>query len=198
MINTTAREERKQLILDQETRLAKRLARLVLERPTPPIWMIFIPIFFVFHAWRIRQYGASLKTFADNHLLSRRRALEAAASALASGSAVNIEEILAGVTDLPPQGHAPYRRWITLLTEHYSLLLAGRGTSYGALLRHTYGSHDALQRVFLHIDRAEQELRFALIENLDGDHLQLRTAVESIGDHLAALRREELQDTFTP
>lgn len=189
-------EERKQLILDQETAIAKQLARRVLERPTPPIWMIFIPIFFVFHAWRIKQYGASLKTFADNHLQVRRRALDVAASALISGHPPVQAEGLSSANDLPPQGQAPYRSFLILLIEHYTRLLSCRGSSATTLLRNAYGNADALARALAGLAAAEQELRLALIKNLDGDQRQLHQVVDNIATQLAALTGEEVRRVF--
>lgn len=189
-------EERKQLILDQETTIAKQLARRVLERPTPPIWMIFIPIFFVFHAWRIKQYGTSLKSFADNHLQARRCALDAAASAVASGQPPDLAEILSAVADLPPQGHAPYRQWLTLLIDHYRRLLSCRGASCSALFRNAYGNFAALERAFADLAAAEQEVRLALITTLDGDQQHLRRVVDNIAQQLATLNGEAARQVF--
>lgn len=196
-MNDSTLDSKKQLILDQEQAVANKLARRVLERPTPPIWMIFIPVFFVFHAWRIKQYGASLKVFAENHLKSRRLALDASACAVANGEAVDIEAILATVTDLPSQAREPFRRWLTLLIEHYTLLLTSPGATYALLLRNAYRQLITAHRTGERLARAEQELRFAVLETLDGDSGQLRKVVEHIGQQVEALRRDEIGEAFS-
>ncbi len=42
--------DKKALILDNENSMARRLAVRVFDKPEPPIWMIFVPIFFVLFA----------------------------------------------------------------------------------------------------------------------------------------------------
>ena len=47
--------KKQEQILAREEALANRLALAVLDKPTPPIWMILIPVFFVFYAWKLKQ-----------------------------------------------------------------------------------------------------------------------------------------------
>jgi len=196
-MQTTALLDRQQLILDQETAVANKLARLVMERPTPPIWMIFIPIFFVFHAWRIKQYGSSLKGFAESHLQSRRVALDAAGQAFTSGHPADLDDILSRASDLPAQGPDPYRRLMTLLLEHYQRLLSARSTTYPGLLRQAYGDGADLRQDFAGLVEAEQQLRLALIATLEGDRQQLQTVVDNIGRQLSILKEEEVSQAFS-
>ena len=56
MTDTLARK--KQIILDHEKQLAQNLALGVLDKPKPPLWMIFVPIFFVFFAQKMKHVRA--------------------------------------------------------------------------------------------------------------------------------------------
>ncbi|MDX9835067.1 MAG: NF038143 family protein, partial [Desulfobulbus sp.] len=126
-MNTRTLETNQQLILENEQALAKQLARLVLEKPVPPIWMIFIPIFFVFHAWRIKGYAKGLDDFVDQLLVSRRRALEAATESVRTGNEVDFEAWMNKAAHMQPAAKPLYRQWMTLLVEQYRTLLTAHG-----------------------------------------------------------------------
>ena len=86
-------EDKKRQILNNEEFMARQLARRVIEKPVPAVWMILIPVFFVFYAWKIKQYANGLKDFAEHYLISRRRGLDAAFEAEQSGNLPEIDHI---------------------------------------------------------------------------------------------------------
>ncbi|MCJ7830466.1 MAG: NF038143 family protein, partial [Desulfobacterales bacterium] len=73
--------EKSLLVLQEERLFAAALAAQVIGKPQLSIWMILIPIIFVFFFFRFQKYVAGKKTFADNYLTSRQQALEEALAA---------------------------------------------------------------------------------------------------------------------
>ena len=60
LMTTLSITAKKQDILDHEKKMAHEVALGVLEKPKPPLWMIFVPVFFVFFAQKMRQRSIAL------------------------------------------------------------------------------------------------------------------------------------------
>jgi hypothetical protein len=190
-MTTLSLEEKQQYIWDSEQELARQLALQVLDKPTPPIWMIFIPIFFVFYAWKLKQYTSGLKSFADHYLVSRRRALEASIEAQQRNKTVDIEALLGKADSLPDQVKPLYRQWMILLTGHYAALLTARGSNHAALVRSGYHSKSNYLLFCNRLSQAEHAFNLALLPQIEGQSEDLRAITEKMEAESRALRRQE-------
>lgn len=190
--------KKQEQILAHEEALANRLALAVLDKPTPPIWMILIPIFFVFYAWKLKQYSNGLKDFARHYLISRRRALEAAVAAEETGKQVDIGALVeAAGTNIPEQAKPLYQDWMQLLTEHYLSLLSAQGTSYVALVRNRYQDKTSYLLCNSQLSRAELVFGKALVPQIQGDMTDLLDVLERMEKALADLHRQESERIFS-
>lgn len=196
-MNTLSLEEKKELVLDHEEALAKQMALRVLDKPSPPIWMIFIPVFFVFFAQKMNQYKKGLKDFADNYMISRRWAVDAARDAVASGEEIAIDEILSRVKDLPEAARPTYRQWLQLQAEHYRQLLAAQGNSYPALVRAGYRNKANYLLLCDRLGKAEDALNRALLPGMEGQHQDVRQIIEAMAQASMQLRRQDIEGVFS-
>lgn len=190
-------EEKKDLILANEEALARQMALKVLDKPTPPIWMIFIPVFFVFFAQKMNRYKKGLKDFAENYMISRRWALDAAREAVASGGDLAIDGILAGVKDLPETARPVYRQWLQFQGEHYRQLLTAPGNSYPALVRAGYRNKANYLLLCDRLVKAEDALNRALLPDMEGQHQDVRQIVEAMAQASMQLRRQDIEGVFS-
>jgi hypothetical protein len=159
----SALDAKKALILARESRFADAVGAAVFVKPRVSVWMVLLPILFVFFAYRMQQYKQGRRKFASDFMLTRRRALDAACRAVAAGSAVDVENLVRQAA-LPAELEPAYRDWVSVQAELYRELLIADGrqfeelarsisTSRGAFLLHLNrlsaaekGFYDALQR----------------------------------------------------
>ncbi|NQS70914.1 MAG: hypothetical protein HQQ73_01930 [Desulfobulbaceae bacterium] len=197
MDSQTAAKKYEQILAHEEA-LAKRLALVVLDKPTPPIWMVLIPIFFVFYAWKLKQYANGLKDFSRHYLISRRRALEAAAIAEESGKQVDITPLLAAVDNNIPEETKPlYQEWMQLLSEHYLALLSAKGTDHATLVRNGYRDKTSYLLCSTQLTRAELAFGKALVPQMQGDTTDFLDVLARMDKALADLHRQESEQIFS-
>lgn len=185
------------LILEHEKELAAQLSTLVIDKPKPPLWMIFIPIFFVFFAQKMSQYKKSRENFVENHLKSRRIALEAAMEAEETGSPSDVEAIVTKVGRIPAEARPSYAEWMTTLIDHYRVLLSARGDSLPELVRSGYGSKTNYLLFCNCLNKAENAFRLALLPSMDGDSQDLRHVIQKMNAGLTTLRRQSADSFFS-
>lgn len=188
--------EKKRLILDYERDAAGKLARAVLEKPKPPLWMIFVPVFFVFFAQKMKQYSRGLEDFVDNYLKTRRKALELAVEAVEAGIPADME-IPSNIADhIPDEATIPFQTWMKALVAHYGRLLKSRGENVLALLRDSYPTETDYLLQCNVLNQAENSFNQALLSTIPGDHEDLLFVVDRMIKGLAELRRQEANALF--
>lgn len=190
-------EEKKELILAHEESTANLLARKVLDRPTPSIWMILIPIFFVFNAFKIKEYSKGLKNFSDNYLISRHRALETAVDAEERGVAPKITHLMEKVDSIPVEAQSFFGEWMTILIGHYSALLSASGKSYPELVRAHYRTKQSYSNFHDKLGRVENSFNTSLLSDLEGDDQDLIYTLKRMNDGLSDLRKKEIKEIFS-
>ncbi len=195
-MNKISLEDKQQRILEYEESRAHKLARLVLEKPVPPIWMILIPIFFVFHAQKIKEYSKGLKDFADHYMVSRRRALETALSAIQSGREPDITSLTKLADTIPTEAKPLYSDWITALITHYHNLLNAKGASVEELTRSHYKNKSNYLLVCNHLNAKESAFNSALLPNIDGDSQDILFIAGRLKDGITTLHNQEIETLF--
>lgn len=196
-MNSPAIDERKKLILANETAMARQLALHVMEKPAPRVWMIFVPIFFVFYFWKLKEYEAGLKKFVENYLLPRRKALEAACAAEESGRSFDLEQLASQVGARHDDTRALCVEWLTALVGHFRLLLAASGTSYPALMRSGYRTKSEYLLFCRQLGKAETAFNMALLPTIDGDSTELCRVSETMTGGLSNLRHRQAEEIFS-
>jgi hypothetical protein len=189
-------DEKKRIILGQEIKMARHLALMVMEKPEPPFWASFIPMVFVFYAQKLKQFSSGLDEFADNYLSSRRDALEAATGARMTDSAVDVEKLLEKAGGMPEPAKPFFLKWITLLTDHYMLLLDSHGDCHEALVRNGYASKASYLESCYGIIEAERAFNLALLPGVDGDAQDIIEVVKKMNLAIADLNHHEADMIF--
>ena len=195
-MTTHSLNDKKQQILDHETMLAQLLARQVLDKPKPPLWMIFVPVFFVFFIQKMNQYKSGLEDFVENYLKSRRRALEAAVAAEESGIAVDMEALLETIGNIPQQARPLFAEWMGTLIEHYLLLLTSPGNDHSALVRNAYRNKTNYLLFCNCLNKAENAYNVALLPEMQGDSQDIHHIIQKMDICVTNLRRQDAETIF--
>jgi len=186
----------KSQILENEAAMAAQLARKVIDKPVPPIWMILVPIFFVFHAAKIKQYSRGLKEFAKHYLLSKQRALDTACEAQLQGKSPEIDSLMEKLDAIPPRAKPLYREWMTLLVDHYCSLLTAAGNSHHERIRSHYQSRSSYALFIDQLNRVEFAYNSALLPGIEGDNSDLRDVLDKMKKGQKELRQKEIKEIF--
>jgi len=176
--------------------MAHHLALMVLEKPEPPFWASFIPAVFVFYAQKLKQYSSGLDEFADNYLSFRRDALEAAVAAKMTDSTVDVGKLLEKAGGMTETARPFYLKWITLLTNHYLLLLNSRGTCHEELVRNGYADKGAYLAICDDFIDAERAFNLALLPGVAGDAQDIYKVVQKMNTAIADLSYHEADMIF--
>ncbi|PKN43357.1 MAG: hypothetical protein CVU60_03095 [Deltaproteobacteria bacterium HGW-Deltaproteobacteria-18] len=190
-------DEKKRIILGQEIKMARHLALMVLEKPEPPFWASFIPMVFFFYAQKLRQYSSGLEEFAENYLLSRRDALEAATVAKITNTAVDGAKLLSKAGGMPETARPIYLKWITLLTNHYLVLLNSHGSCHEELVRSGYDGKAAYLASCEDVIEEERAFNLALLPDVAGDTQDIIEVVQKMNMAIAELNYQEADMIFT-
>lgn len=195
-MKSTELEKRKDLILESERETARQLALQVIDKPRPQIWMILIPILFVFYFWKVKEYESSLKNFAENSLIPWQKALEAAFSAEQSGSPLNDELLLDEFVMKRESTRPMCDSWLRVLTTHFRVLLNAEGDSYQDLIRTGYQNKNSYIQFCHQISKTETAYNMALLETIDGDSTELYQVTRTMAEKLRNMRLQSAEIYF--
>jgi hypothetical protein len=188
----TAAQDRIQLIIEHERNFAELLALKVFKKPEVNLWVILIPIFFVFYLNDLKKYKDGRQAFVSNYLKSRQCALQAAAKGLDGGRKPDLEAV-AAKENLPPDGQRKFAELLALLVEHYTILIRAAGTEFQGILLGAYGGYETYAAFLKRLNAAEHALNLALKPQLEESVEDLDDVIESIESYSAAIRRDEAE-----
>lgn len=188
-------DKNKELILNYEKKFADCVAVSVIDKPKLTMWMILIPIIFVYYFYRLKKFADGRKDFAQQFILTRKRALEEASASLASGGKPDMEALVK-LSSAPKETHADYRKWLKVLLDHYQDLLRSKGDSIEILIRSAYKTRTNYLLFLNQLNRVEGQFNAALkpflIENIDG----VNQIVSNIEQRCKQLRHEDARNIF--
>ena len=191
----TSLDSKSQMIEEQERRFAYLLASRVIEKPKLSIWMILVPIIFVYFFYRFNQYKAGRHEFVKNFMISRKRALEAARQTAATGSSVDLDA-LAQQAELPPEARKSYREFLKIFNDYYLDLLQAKGKNFNALVRSTFKSKTDYLIQLNRFNQIEKELNAALRPQIADTTDGFNEIVGIIEQNSAELRRNDADSFF--
>ncbi|MEW6233305.1 MAG: NF038143 family protein [Chloroflexota bacterium] len=186
---------KEQWILAQEEAFADAVGRAILTRPQVSWWMIVLPILFVPFLFRMERFKRDLRQFREQFLISRRRALETAASA-ARGNQLPDLEALVAQAGLSSTLVGSYRAWMTVLVQQYLDLLAADGEGYLGLARAAYGGRANYLLAANQLDTVENTFYAALTRAMAKDDGELAETVAAISRAAIRLRRQLAERLF--
>lgn len=186
---------KKDLIDRHETRLAQRLADRVIFKPPLTVWYILIPVIFVYYFYRWSRYTSGRKEFVEHYMLSRRRAVEAAAECVADGRPPSIETLVSQAR-IPTEAMGEYKAFALVLVEHYMDLLEAAGRDYDTLVRSAYRTRGNYLIFLNRLGQVEKELDKALAPGLVAEHPAVGETITLIEQQAMRLRRAEAERVF--
>lgn len=190
-------DKKQELILAQEKLFAARLGTQVLSKPPLHTWMILIPFLFLFFIQDLIKYKDGLKNFKDNYLLSRKKALLEAVSAIREDRSPDTSS-LANQADLKGNAVALYANLLQVLAEHYVSLLRAEGESFQDLIQSAYGHKRS--NFFLFIDqltKTEKALNTVLLSQLSHDQEGVNSTIKKMETGSGMLHRADAELIFS-
>jgi hypothetical protein len=188
-------KEKSALILEHEEKFAVTLAAQVINKPQLSIWMILIPIFFVFYFNDLNKYKKGSKQFAENYVIDKKRALNEAVDVVDVGRQPDIRA-LSELPDINSKAREKQANILAILVEHYSILLKSKGEDFESLIRAAYGSLTNYLLFLNRLNQAEKEVNKALNLDLKESDEVINDIVSSMESQSERLRRETAESIF--
>lgn len=188
------------LIWNQENQFAYKIAKQVLQKPKISVWLVLIPILFLYYAHKIQQYKAAVHDFSKGVMRSKILALDSAKAEIDSGKK-NLDfqdAFLSSDLESSPNVKRVCEKQIAeveLLKSHYKKLLGQQGSNYQSLIRKTYRT-GAGYRIFLtQLAQAEKAVHDAVLRayHPNEDAQNVTKKMQKIAQ---ALREEEIKSFF--
>jgi len=181
-------EANRESILDYERRLARMVAGEVVDKPILAMWMILIPIFFVFYYFQLKRYRRGLQDFASNFLITRQRTIDRVYDAEISGGAVDIDSVVA-ISDIPSEARGDYRAWVEALAEYYRSLITREGFDYDDLVKAAYPRKPGYLVALDTLNQVESVFNTTLAPLLPGDAESIAAVVSAMQQSVEKNRR---------
>ncbi len=183
------------LILAEEKHFAALVSTKVIDKPKLAVWMILIPVFFVFYFWQLKRYSDGRKTFAEKFIVTRQRALDQALQSAQSGRNPDIETVVAA-SDIPDAIRKDYRRWVAVLIDHYRDLILSKGSSYAALVRSVYKSRTNYLLFLNRLNQVEREFDAALKPHIETTVENVNGIIKLMEESTGSIRRQRAEAIF--
>ncbi|MDP3429692.1 MAG: NF038143 family protein, partial [Desulfomicrobium sp.] len=137
-----------------------------------------------------------LDDFVDNYLVSRRHAMEAALAAMVEDSRVDARQLLKKAGDIPPAAKLLYLEWVTLLIDHYQVLLDADGDCHEDLARNGYKNKRGYISAWTSLNDAERAFNMALLPDVDGDSEDILNVIQKMNAGIVHLRYQDAEAVF--
>lgn len=189
------------LIWEQENQFAYRVAKNILEKPKISVWLILVPILFLYYAHKIQQYKAGIHDFSKGVLRSKILALDSALEELNTGqkdeefknSFVSKElETSPNVIRVRDMQIAE----VELLKAHYAKLLREQGDSYQKLITKSYKTSGEYRRFLNKLAQVEADVRAAVLRAYH-PNAEAQAVTRKLEKVTARLREEEVKSFFS-
>lgn len=197
---TAPTEQTYQMIWNQENQFAYKVAKHVLKKPKISVWLILIPILFLYYAHKIQQYKAGVHGFSKGVMRSKILALDSAQEERNTGKK-NEEYKDAFVSkDLKNSPNVMRVRdkqiaEVEILKAHYAKLLREQGSSYQALIKKAYKTSGEYRLFVNQLTKAEEEVHDAVLRAYHPTD-EAQAVTKKLRNATFALREEEIRTFF--
>lgn len=195
MTNPPTLAHKRDLILADEKQFAAQVSNRVIDKPRLDVWMILIPVFFIFYFWQLKRYAKGRKTFAEKFLITRQRALDEALRSAESGQDPNIETLVLA-SDIPTETRQAYRPWVTLLVGHYRDLILAQGSSYPELVKSTHKTRTNYLLFLNRLNQVERDFDASLKPHLQKTTENVNGIIKLMEESVTSLRRQRAEAIF--
>ena len=196
MTNQQTMAHKRDLILADEKQFAAQVSEKMIDKPRLDVWMILIPVFFIFYFWQLKRYAKGRKTFAEKFLITRQRALDEALRSAESRKNPDIEALVQA-SDIPADTRKRYRLWVALLVGHYRDLILAHGSSYPELVKSTYKTRTNYLLFLNQLNQVERDFDAALKPHLEKTTDDVNGIIKLMEESVTSLRRQLAEAIFT-
>jgi hypothetical protein len=188
--------EKYNIVYGYEEQFAYKMAKEVVKKPETSVWMILMPILFVHHMYRIKQYKENVRSFAGNILSTKLKALDKASKEAAAGRKITygLGDYFPGVpldSDQEKVLAEKQVRVIRIMEEHYLALFQAPGNSMEELIRGAYRSSEAYRSYLSRLSDSEREVSRYLMKHFHTTE-EARSVAVQIEKQCAGLRESEI------
>lgn len=197
---STDLKEKYDIIFGYEQQFAFRLAKDVLKKPETSVWMILIPILFVHHMFKAKEYRENVRSFARNIFSTRQKALDKAYREAETGRSISygVDDYFPDVTLVSKEDKVLAEKQIRVIRameDHYLAMLKWPGKTLEELIRGVYRGEGEYRRYLERLTEAEIEVSRYLMEHFHVTE-EKRTVARSIESRSAELRELEVKFFF--
>ena len=189
-------DEKREWILENEYQLAGRLSREIIHRPELNIWMIIIPVIFVYFFFQLNRSVSAKKEFVQHFVFTRKNILNEAHALSENEDKPDFEE-MAKNERVPDCAVKAYENLANVLFEHYHKLLQAEGDSYEDLLISAYGQSKSLLAYIKQLGSTEKALNIALRPELEKSSKEVPDVISSIERYSEKFRESDARELFS-
>lgn len=193
-------DQKYELIHAHEKAFCYRLAQEVVRKPEASVWMILIPVLFVHHFYKIKEYKEGVRSFAEHLLSTKNKALDKAYDQALAGTCMNYGmDAFFPVDALSEQEQELAQiqlKVIKVMEEHYLHLLQVSGHSLAELVQNAYQSPERYRGFMNRLVGTEQELNTYLLRKVHTSE-ESRLVLRQVEQKCARLREEEFSLLFS-
>jgi hypothetical protein len=188
-------EAKKEAILGHETHMANRLAGKVIFKPPLSIWMILIPVIFIYYFWRLQKFSLGIRDFVQHWMHPRNVCIDEAFRIACGEQPAPIQDMVPE-EHIPPAAVVPYCRWMECLMQHYNDLMAAQGRNWPELVRSVYRKRTNYLLFINQLNACEKALNDALLPNLSKETPGAGQTAKMIEQWCRKLRHQEADEVF--
>ncbi len=186
---------KRDLVLKHEEKFAGALATAVLDKPTISIWMILIPVIFVYYIYQHQKFVDGRKAFVEKYMIMKKRALDEALAAVKHTREPDIDG-LAKMSGHTGQILVEYSVLLGILIVHYKDLLRSKGETFESLVTSTYKNRTNYLLFANQLNQVEKRFNTALKPHLYETTEEVDNIVTTIEHRSEKLRMEEAEKIF--
>ena len=188
------------MIWTQENQFAYTAAKNVLDKPKISVWIILVPILFLYYAHKIQQYKAGVHSFGKGVVKTKILALDSALEEVKTGKKDESYKEAFVSKDLENSPNVMRVRdaqvaEVELLKPHFSLLLRQEGTSFQALIKKAYKTSGAYRFFLNQLIQAEETVQDAVLRAYHPSE-EAQKVAKKMQQVMYSLREEEVRTIF--
>lgn len=156
-------KEKYSVIYSYDEQFAYRLGKEIINKPEVSVWMILLPVLFVHHMYKVNQYKAGIKSFAQGILDPKEKALSKSYNEVSAGKEIpyEVKDYFPGI-DLSAEKQIKLAEKqvgvIRVMEKHYFALLNSQGQSFEELFRKVYPTQGEYRLYLNKLEKSEDEL----------------------------------------
>lgn len=188
-------KEKAEIIRREERRTADKIAQEVLDKPNLSVWMILIPIVFLYYIYAFNRFSSGKKEFVEGFVKTRKLILEKALNFVENKEKTDFRK-LAKEERVPDKAVDAYVSWSKVLFDHYTTLLSAEGASYSEMNRSGYTSKEQYESVLEKIIDKEVLFFKALRKEVKASGDAVGEVIKKMETAVANIRRSQVRLVF--